>query len=624
MVEPWYFEVLPYRPEPYADECLSGYLARLAVANGIVDLWHLAGDLFPLWRVTRQLSLVRWEYPLDAWGLLSLRVQLSLVTLNQLTALAWVQKFRAPPVFTHPFRAGPGQILNGIIRMEDCICPCCFAETPYLRLSWRLSAVEVCLAHGCWLEAACPGCGQPLDVFSRRGLSVCCSRCGMDWRTLPSRPAPATVLAAQQQEQAGLRFLLDPRTSLVDGLPPAVVADGGTARSVGLKLRWLRMAAGEAAATLATRLGIATTTVNALERGEHVPLALYGRYVEAVGQTWPEVAGLTLTHAMVEQLTTPAHMALRHCPNPQCAASHLPPGLHIKLLRDLPEHRVARFRCSSCGRSFTRRYDGPTTTRTSRTRDDLPDLTRSQKTTEELERLVAWGREGRPNRWIAQQLGWGQKTVRTYWLVLGLEVEVHRAQAAWRRRQQEQRQKDLRAALEPVLTRLLSGDQEVALRDVARALGYNGDYLHSDPELAADLQTRLAQHNAEVRNQQAAVWASRVTDYCQTLTDTEDPVMLKAALARLDISWKVLRERYPDLALLLQTTIRSRQQQHCAACRAAQLAQIDAAAERLHARSVRLSQRAILLEAGLSLHSGAVPSLRQRLQHWVGDFPWNE
>ena len=100
--------------------------------------------------------------------------------------------------------------------------------------------------------------------------------------------------------------------------------------------------------------------------------------------------------------------------------------------------------------------------------------------------------------------------------------------------------------------------------------------------------------------------------------------MLKAALARLDISWKVLRERYPDLALLLQTTIRSRQQQHRAAYRAAQLAQIDAAADRLHARGVRLSQRAILLEAGLSLHSGAVPSLRQRLQHWVGDFPWNE
>jgi ribosomal protein S27E len=361
MAEPWYFEVLPYRPAPYADECLSGYLARLAVANGQVDLWQFASDLFPLWRVTRQLLLVRWEYPLDAWGLLPLRTQLSPATLNQRTVLAWVQKFRDPPVFTHPFRAGPGQILNGIIRTGDRICPCCFAETPYLRLSWRLSAVEICLAHGCWLHEACPGCGQPLDVFSRRGLSVYCPGCGTDWRTLPSRSAPATVLAAQQQQQAGLRFLLDPRTSLVDGLPPHVVADGGTACGVGLKLRWLRTMAGESVAALANRLGVAAPTVGALERGERVPLALYGRYLDAVGQTWPEVAALALTHAMVEQLTTPAHMALRQCPNPQCLTSRLPLGLHIKLLCDLPERRVARFRCSSCGRSFTRSYDGRTT-----------------------------------------------------------------------------------------------------------------------------------------------------------------------------------------------------------------------------------------------------------------------
>jgi transposase-like protein len=623
LAEPWYFEVLPSRPAPYGDECLSRYLARLAVANDVPDLWHLASDLFPLWRVTRQLSLVRWEYPLDNWGLLPLRVQLSPAILNQLTVLAWVQKFRAPPVFTHPFRAGPGQILNGSIRIGDGICPRCFAEAPYLRLSWRLSAVEVCLAHGCWLEAACPGCGRPLAVFSRRGLRVGCPGCGTDWRTLPVRLAPAAVLAAQHQQQAGIQFLLDPETALVAGLPPHVVADGGMARGVGVKLRWLPIAAGESVGALANRLGVAATTMGAQERGAQVPLTLYGRYREVVGQIWPEVAALTLTNAMVEQLTTPPHLALRQCPYPQCAASALPPGMHIKLLRDLPEHRVARFRCSSCGRSFTRSYDGPTTARTPRSRDDLPDLARSQKTADELEQLRAWGREGRSNRWIAQQLGWGQKTVRTYWLVLGLEAEVHRAQAAWRRRRQEQRQNELRAALEPVLRRVLSSDQEVALRDVARALGYNGDYLHGDPAVTATVQTRLAQHNAAVRARQEAAWATRVADYCQTLADTEDPVMLKTALMHLGISWKVLRERYPALALLLQTTVRSRQQQQRAARLTAQVAQIDAAADRLHARGVRLSQRAILLEAGLSLHSGVNLILRQRLQHWVGDFPWN-
>ena len=33
MSEPWFFEVLPYRPSPYSDECLSGYLLRLAEVN---------------------------------------------------------------------------------------------------------------------------------------------------------------------------------------------------------------------------------------------------------------------------------------------------------------------------------------------------------------------------------------------------------------------------------------------------------------------------------------------------------------------------------------------------------------------------------------------------------------
>jgi len=624
MAEPWYFEVLPYRPAPYADECLSGYLARLAVANGMLDLWQLAGDLFPLWRVTRQLSLVRWEYPLDAWGLLPLRAQLSPATLNQLTVLAWVQKVRDAPTFTHPFRAGPGQLLTGIVRMRDRICPRCFAETPYLRLRWRFTTVDVCLVHGCWLQETCVGCGGSLQIFSRGGLRSCCPHCGADWRTLPVEPPPAAVLEAQQHQQAGLQFLLDPHTTLVDGLPDDDVATEGVAHGVGVKFRYLRTTAGETIVALAKRLGVAAATVGALERGERVPLALYGRYLDAVGQTWPEVAALELDAAMVEQLTAPPHMHLRQCPHPQCSASQLPPGLHITMLRDMPERQVVRLRCSSCGRRFTRSYEGHTTARPPRPRTGLPDLARSLKTADELERLIAWGREGRPNRWIAQQLGWGQKTVRTYWLVLGMEAEVHQAQAAYRRRRQEQRQEGLRAALAPVLNRLVSGDEEVALRDVARELGYTSDYLHAYPDLVAEVQTQLAQHNAGVRERRAARWASRIQDYCRTLAQCSEQVTLEEALAQLAISSKVLRERYPDLAVLLQSTVRSRQQQQRDACRAAQLAQIDAAAGRLHARGVRLNQRAILSEAGLSLHSGATLILHQRLQQWVGDFPWNE
>ncbi len=47
MAEPWFFDVLPYRPAPYPGECLSGYLLRLAEVNGFI-FWDLAADLFPV------------------------------------------------------------------------------------------------------------------------------------------------------------------------------------------------------------------------------------------------------------------------------------------------------------------------------------------------------------------------------------------------------------------------------------------------------------------------------------------------------------------------------------------------------------------------------------------------
>jgi len=75
--EPWVFDVLPCHPAPYPDECLSSYVLRLADVNGGVRTWDLVGDLFPHWAAPPQVRLLRWEYPVDAWGRLPLRTQLS-------------------------------------------------------------------------------------------------------------------------------------------------------------------------------------------------------------------------------------------------------------------------------------------------------------------------------------------------------------------------------------------------------------------------------------------------------------------------------------------------------------------------------------------------------------------
>ena len=76
MSETRFFDVLPVRIQPYEGECLSGYLLRLADANGVIDFRAFIQSLFPTWHNHRQVHVLRWEYPVDGWGALQLRAQL--------------------------------------------------------------------------------------------------------------------------------------------------------------------------------------------------------------------------------------------------------------------------------------------------------------------------------------------------------------------------------------------------------------------------------------------------------------------------------------------------------------------------------------------------------------------
>lgn len=623
MAEPWYFEVLPCRPRPKADECLSGYLVRLAGANRIRSLWTLASDLFPRWQGTQSLPLLRWEYPVEEWGLLPLRTQLEVATLNQLTVLAWVAKFRRPPSQKASGWQGPGHFLSGVITTAHRACPHCLEEAAYLRLGWRLKAVEVCLAHGCLLQGACQGCGAPLHVGCEHTNPFCCPRCGADWRGLPVIPAAEEVLIMQRRQQAHVRYLLDPSTRLAVEDPEAANPERALPEAVGLKFRHLRLERGMSVIATARHIGVPDGTLTRLERGKQVPLSLYGRYLDALALTWPEVSAITVTPEMVQQMSAIPHLGLRQCPNPTCAASGRPPGLHVTMMQDLPEQRVVRLRCTHCGKRFTRSYDGQLTSRVG-TRTVSCDPARWHKSAQELEQLIAWGREGKPNRWIGQQLGWGQKTVRTYWLRLDMAEEVHRAQAERRQHTQAERRAKLRDRIISVLPQLLREERELGVDDVAEALGLPATYFVGEPELSAELREGLVGHNAEVQVRRDTAIRERIQEACLCLGQSQNLVTHARMLEEVGFTWVNLRNHYPDLAAQLHAAVEEHQQCHREARRAEQLAQIDAAAKRLSGRGVRLTQKAILAEAGLSGRLGQASVLRQRLQHWVGDFPWNE
>lgn len=621
MPEPWFFEVLPFRPAPYPDECLSSYLPRLAEANQVDDLWSLLSDLFPAWQATYQIGMLHWEYPLERWGRLPARTYLTPEDLSRLTVLAWVAKFRTPPDIVSPNYNGPRNFLYHVIAPHAQVCPLCLQAAPYVRLLWRLTSVHVCLEHECRLQTHCRHCGALLRVIGDDHRHLRCAACDADWRDLPVRSAPDKLLEQQRRCQANVRFLLDPATTLVRPVSSAKPTDSVTLR-VGMKFRYLRTQAGLSVTEIAQRSGINGGVLSALELGRPLPLHPYLQYLEVLGWSWPEFAALDVAPAVLETLTSRPHMRLRQCPNPECPNHLPPPTTRVQILRDLPERRVVRFHCVTCGQRFTLSYDGQRLTKRKEIPFQSSDSALFMKPKRDIQRAVKWGLAGKPCNWIARQLGWQVQTVRRYWGRLGIAAAVHRAQAARRAEARQQRCNKLQARIEALLPSLLEQDRELNLRIVARALGYGQEYLQCFPDQAGYVQDVITPHNARVRQQRDEVIATRVHALCAALPDSQELVTLKAFLEQLGLAWKCLHDRYPDLAAQVQQALQEHERHFKAKQLATRLALIDAAVGRMVERGMRLTHKAILREAGLSEHLVNTPAILQHLQRWAGSFPW--
>ncbi len=347
-------------------------------------------------------------------------------------------------------------------------------------------------------------------------------------------------------------------------------------------------------------------------------LPLYLAYLEALECSWPEFAALSVSPEAQAALTTPPHLALRQCPNGTCPNHQLPPTTQVHILRDLPAQCRVRLRCTTCGRDFTRSYDGALVRKVCRVVEPPSDPARLLKSAQERDQVVQWGKEGRPNRWIAGQLGWEPTTIRRYWRALGIEAEVHRAQAARRAREQQHRREALRARIDALLPTLLQEERTLALCDVARGLGYNGEYLQSFPELASYVRGLLEPHNVHEQERRAAAVAARVRDLCAALPHSREGVTLKGVLKQLGLNWKYFRDRYPDLSAQVQQAVQEHQRQARAARLEHELARIDVAAGQLVMLGQGVSHKALLAAAGVPRSRRDEPRIQQRLQQWVG------
>ncbi len=387
-----------------------------------------------------------------------------------------------------------------------------------------------------------------------------------------------------------------------------------------MKFRYLRSQADICITAMATRLNTQNSSVAALELGRHTALPLYLAYLEALALSWPEFAALEVPPTWLTAMQEPRHMQLRLCPTPDCPNHQPPPNVSVNLLADLPEHTIARFHCTRCGRRFTRSYTGRLMGKPRRPPIQPGDPPTVPKSPAEIARLVELGLQGRDNREIAHQLGWGEKTVRMYWISLDLETQVHQAQAQRRAQEKRERHASTRVRLDASLQDLLARDEKISARQVGRALGFNADYLNAHPLLAADVQEQVRIHNRQVTERQVERLRTRIADILAELPSCEVNVTFREIAQAVGLSADYLCRHYPELSAVVRAALIEHLTRTKTVRSQAECTLINAAAARLAAQGRSLGVTAICREAGLHKYRcRADPVLLALMHQWIDD-----
>lgn len=622
MIEPWFFEVLPNRPPPYADECLSSYLLRLTELNGIAYFWDFASDLFPRWHHVTNLWRMRWEYPPEGWGRIPLRTHFSLVALQRLTVAPWVEKFRPPLNPRADHVPSPGYFLRGAVHPFLQVCPLCLQEKPYWRLRWRLCFARVCVEHRCLLQTRCHRCGRVLRVMHPSHHLLRCASCHADLRDLLVVKAPPEVVAAQARQEKVWQFLLDPETTLVALRDLELAGETFTLpQAIGLKFRYLRLQTGLSVREASERLGVDSGMLTSLERGKQTPLPLFLSYLESLGCTWQKIATLKVPEEFIRNHQMPPHLALRICPTLECPNHTAAPSTRVVVLLDLSSQGIVRLRCTTCGHSFTRRLDGQLSTKPRKPALDPVQRKRFAKSTAEILRFKELGLQGMPNRQIAHALGWGEKTVRLYWIALGMAAQVHQAQAARRKQKVAEHHADVRAQVEAILQKMVEQKELITLRRVGEALGHNCEYLQTLPDLAAYVHRVAQQHNPQVEQRHRSALWQQIADVIAQLKEGEGNLTIANIERRVALAKGALKKCYPELHQKVSQVVGDYQVRVKTERTRRRCERMNEMAARLIAQGARPTVSALLKAANMTKSQvDSHPPIRDLLQQWVGDF----
>jgi hypothetical protein len=199
-----HLDTLPVHPQPLPLESYTGYLTRLAEANGIHRLNQLS--------VVTGLHLAEVRSPSDFphVGTYARLPQAAVCPVEHLQATTFYHLLRkfgrttsAPNMSKHFLQESIGSYLR--------YCPRCLAESGFISLLWRFVGIEACPQHGVELLAECGHCGQSMPFLSN-GLRVAhCAYCQGDLRVCKTCQASETAIQRTRIWHDDLAFLLIPQ-----------------------------------------------------------------------------------------------------------------------------------------------------------------------------------------------------------------------------------------------------------------------------------------------------------------------------------------------------------------------------------------------------------------------------
>jgi transcriptional regulator with XRE-family HTH domain len=200
----WHFDLLPIHPQPCDFESFTGYLTRLAEANGIRQINRLCvlaglnfsaaqgGSDLPTRTGFRQLPQL---------------AGCSVDRLNATTVYHLLRKFGR----SDRLPASSYQFLRDSMVFHLRYCPRCLDEYGYISLLWRFVALRSCPQHGCDLLNRCRHCGGTVPLLANGLRLGICPTCQGDLRRCSSPISSPETFQASQQAAAEFSFLLTPQ-----------------------------------------------------------------------------------------------------------------------------------------------------------------------------------------------------------------------------------------------------------------------------------------------------------------------------------------------------------------------------------------------------------------------------